>query len=73
MPTENILVVEDEENIQELIRYHLAKEGYQVTCVPSGEKGLGFKYQMPVHQPCLRDRTRRGVVPRGASQGVTEF
>lgn len=40
MPTENILVVEDEENIQELIRYNLAKEGYQVTCVPSGEKGL---------------------------------
>jgi two-component system alkaline phosphatase synthesis response regulator PhoP len=40
MPTEKILVVEDEENIQELIQYNLAKEGYQVSCVPSGEKGL---------------------------------
>ncbi len=45
MPTDNTLVVEDEENIQELIRYHLAKEGYQVTWVPSGEKGLGFKFK----------------------------
>ena len=40
MPTEKILVVEDEENIQELIRYNLDKEGYHVTCVLSGEKGL---------------------------------
>lgn len=40
MPAEKILVVEDEENIQELIRYNLAKEGYQVSCVLSGEKGL---------------------------------
>lgn len=40
MPTEKILVVEDEENIQELIRYNLDKEGYQVSCVLSGEKGL---------------------------------
>ena len=40
MPTEKILVVEDEENIQELIRYNLAKEGYQVNCVLSGENGL---------------------------------
>lgn len=40
MPTEKILVVEDEETIQELIQYNLAKEGYQVSCVASGEKGL---------------------------------
>ena len=40
MPTEKILVVEDEENIQELIRYNLAKEGYKVSCVLNGEKGL---------------------------------
>lgn len=40
MPTEKILVVEDEENIQELIRYNLAKEGYRVSCVLNGEKGL---------------------------------
>jgi two-component system phosphate regulon response regulator PhoB len=40
MPSEKILVVEDEESIQELIRYNLAKEGYQVSCALSGEKGL---------------------------------
>ena len=40
MPTEKILVVEDEETIQELIQYNLTKEGYQVSCVASGEKGL---------------------------------
>ena len=40
MPIEKILVVEDEENIQELIRYNLAKEGYKVSCVLNGEKGL---------------------------------
>ena len=40
MPTEKILVVEDEETIRELIRYNLAKESYRLTCVPSGEKGL---------------------------------
>ena len=32
--------MEDEENIQELIRYNLSKEGYQVSCVLNGEKGL---------------------------------
>ena len=40
MPTEKILVVEDEENIQELIQYNLAKEGYHVSCALNGEKGL---------------------------------
>jgi two-component system phosphate regulon response regulator PhoB len=37
---ENILVVEDEEHILELIRYNLAKEGYQVACAGSGEEAL---------------------------------
>ena len=40
MPRENILVVEDEEEIQELVRYNLAKEGYSVTCAGSGEEAL---------------------------------
>ena len=35
-----ILVVEDEEDIQELIRYNLAKEGYQVTAVASSEEAF---------------------------------
>ena len=40
MAKENILVVEDEEDILELVRYTLAKEGYQVTGVASGEEAL---------------------------------
>jgi len=35
-----ILVVDDEEDLQELLRYNLEKEGYAVTCVPSGEEAL---------------------------------
>lgn len=37
---ERILVVEDEEDILELIRYNLSKEGYQVFCTTSGEKAI---------------------------------
>ncbi len=40
MSNERILVVEDEEDILELVRYNLAREGYKVTCVSSGEEGL---------------------------------
>jgi two-component system alkaline phosphatase synthesis response regulator PhoP len=40
MPRETILVVEDEEDIQELIRYNLAQAGYRVTCVASGEEAV---------------------------------
>ena len=40
MPKEKILIVEDEEDILELVRYNLAKEGYRVDCVRSGEEAL---------------------------------
>ncbi|MEJ2069861.1 MAG: response regulator [Syntrophobacterales bacterium] len=40
MAQEHILVVEDEEDIRELLRYNLAKEGYRVTGVTSGEEAL---------------------------------
>ena len=40
MTQKQILVVEDEEDIQELLKYNLAKEGYLVHCVDSGEAGL---------------------------------
>jgi two-component system phosphate regulon response regulator PhoB len=40
MAHETILVIEDEEDILELIRYNLDREGYQVVCAESGEKGL---------------------------------
>jgi two-component system, OmpR family, alkaline phosphatase synthesis response regulator PhoP len=40
MPKESILVVEDEEDILELVKYNLAKEGYRVSGAASGEVGL---------------------------------
>lgn len=40
MPGERILVIEDEEDIQELIRFNLDKEGYKVNCRATGEEGL---------------------------------
>ena len=40
MATEHLLVVEDEEDILELLRYNLAKEGYRVTGAVSGEAAL---------------------------------
>jgi two-component system alkaline phosphatase synthesis response regulator PhoP len=40
MAKEKILAVDDEEDILELVRYNLAKEGYRVTCVTSGEAAL---------------------------------
>ena len=40
MVAERILVVEDEEDILELVRYNLAKEGYKVSGVTSGEQAL---------------------------------
>jgi two-component system phosphate regulon response regulator PhoB len=40
MPNERILVVEDEQDILELVRYNLARENYQVFCAASGEEAL---------------------------------
>lgn len=40
MAHERILVVEDEPEIQELVGYHLTREGYRVTCTASGEQAL---------------------------------
>jgi two-component system alkaline phosphatase synthesis response regulator PhoP len=40
MPDRCILVVEDEEDIQELVKYALIKEGYRVICSGSGEEAL---------------------------------
>jgi two-component system, OmpR family, alkaline phosphatase synthesis response regulator PhoP len=40
MSRENILVVEDEDDIAELVRYNLGKQNYSVAVVSSGEKGL---------------------------------
>ncbi len=40
MPGEHILVVDDEEDILELVRYNLEKDGFRVTGVGSGEDAL---------------------------------
>ncbi|MGB5747828.1 MAG: response regulator, partial [Desulfobacterales bacterium] len=40
MSKERILVVDDEEDILELVRYNLAKEGYHVTGAITGEGAL---------------------------------
>ena len=40
MGKEKILVIEDEDDIQELIRYNLVKEGYQVIGAGTGEDGV---------------------------------
>ena len=40
MPKEHILVVDDEEDILELLKYNLSREGYKVACAASGEETL---------------------------------
>jgi len=40
MAKEKILVVDDEEDILELLKFKLSKEGYQVMCAASGEEAL---------------------------------
>jgi two-component system phosphate regulon response regulator PhoB len=40
MAKERVLVVDDEEDILELVRYHLAREGYQLQLAGSGEQAL---------------------------------
>jgi two-component system, OmpR family, alkaline phosphatase synthesis response regulator PhoP len=40
MPKERILVVDDEEDILELVKFHLSREFYQVSGASSGEEAL---------------------------------
>ena len=40
MASHRILVVDDEEDLLELIRYNLTKEGYRVDCCASGEAAI---------------------------------
>lgn len=48
MARARILVVDDEADIQELVRYNLAKEGYSVDCVGSGEDAVERISHTPV-------------------------
>jgi two-component system alkaline phosphatase synthesis response regulator PhoP len=40
MAHEKIMIVDDEEDIQELVRYNLERNGHEVSCVSSGEEAL---------------------------------
>ena len=48
MPNERILVVEDEQDILELVRYNLARENYKVICAASGEEALKISASEPL-------------------------
>lgn len=43
-----ILVVEDEHDLQELLRFNLAREGYDTLCADSGEQALRLLREEPV-------------------------
>ena len=48
MARETVLVVDDEEDILELVKYNLEKEGYTVVCVATGEDALAAtRMKMP--------------------------
>ncbi|HQL25184.1 MAG TPA: response regulator, partial [candidate division Zixibacteria bacterium] len=47
MAKEPILVIEDEQDIQELIAYNLAREGYRVVRAVTGEDGLACARREP--------------------------
>jgi two-component system phosphate regulon response regulator PhoB len=47
MPKEHILIVEDEEDILELIKYNLTKEGYKVTPATTGEEAIKLADSAP--------------------------
>lgn len=47
MPREHILVIEDDTDICELIRFNLAREGYRISTALSGELGLKLAKQEP--------------------------
>jgi two-component system phosphate regulon response regulator PhoB len=49
MSRERILVVDDEEDILDLVRYNLEKDGYEVACLTSGEEVLPEIRRRPPH------------------------
>ncbi len=46
MAKEKILVIDDEEDILDLVRYNLEKEGYQITCLKTGEEAIIFAQKL---------------------------
>ena len=49
MPKERILVVDDEEDILELVKFNLSREGYDVVIAASGEKAIDLARKAPPH------------------------
>ena len=49
MGKEKILVVDDEEDILELVRHHLKREGYEVRCAETGERALQIAKSEPLN------------------------
>ncbi len=49
MSKERILVVDDEEDILELVKFNLSREGYDVTVAASGEKAIDITRKNPPH------------------------
>ena len=48
MTKEKILIVDDEEDILELVRYNLSKEGYQTVCAATGEDALRINTEQKI-------------------------
>ena len=46
MAKEKILVIDDEEDILDLVRYNLEKEGYQITCLKTGEEAIIYAQKL---------------------------
>ena len=44
---QSVLVVDDEEDLLELVRYNLTREGYRVACVGTGEEALKAARKQP--------------------------
>lgn len=63
MPKENILVVEDEEDIQELIQFNLAKESYRVTCAGK-RSGLLWSAGLECQHGSVAPRVSAGCIWR---------
>lgn len=47
MPKDSILIIEDEKNILELLKFNLEKEGYQVRTAAKGSEGLEAARKSP--------------------------
>ena len=66
MANEKILVVDDDQNICELLRLYLTKEGYQVTLAADGEDALAKYGQVKPDWTAGRSAAasaRRGTPP----------